>query len=522
LRQGNRSLRREDHSTQFARNSIFGTIAGVSSALASFLASVIVAHLLGVEQTGAFTYALWIVTLTTTIAQLGVPLSLARYLPELMAAGEQEQGRRLAAFLIRPLVLASLVLLAGFAAYAAWVWTEGPDSDFEPITWLLIGVACALQTLANFTVGNLQGVQRFDRLALLTIASVILQLACITGGSMSFGVVGGLGGYCAGSVVTAAYCASFIRRDARLPGELRTRVIRYALFAWGGALGSAFVWSRAEVFFLQRSVGSEAVGLFTVGLTLSNLAIQGPMLLSTALLPYFAESYGKNALERMRVAFAAAMRLMAFLTLPACFGLAAIMPALLPLLYGRAFAGAVPVATVLTCSAAIGGTGFVGAHLTNGMDRSDFIFVSGLLGAALSIIAGLTVIPTFGLLGAALARASIQAFSFALGSWFITRRLQCPMPFRALGRLLIAALLCGLVARACLLLPSPIMALPAAIGAGALVYAVAARTLGALPRQDIERLCSLNQRLPAKLRMPLGIALRLVFGPVRPYAQTCL
>jgi O-antigen/teichoic acid export membrane protein len=121
LRQGNRSLRREDHSTQFARNSIFGTIAGVSSALASFLASVIVAHLLGVEQTGAFTYALWIVTLTTTIAQLGVPLSLARYLPELMAAGEQEQGRRLAAFLIRPLVLASLVLLAGFAAYAAWV-----------------------------------------------------------------------------------------------------------------------------------------------------------------------------------------------------------------------------------------------------------------------------------------------------------------------------------------------------------------------------------------------------------------
>ena len=203
---------------------------------------------------------------------------------------------------------------------------------------MLVGLACAFQTLAGFTYGRLRGEQRFDRLALVTIASLGCQLVGIAVGSSLLGVSGALAGYCAGSLLPAALALRGDKPGPALSPELRGRIIRYSLYAWAAALSSTVVWSRAEVFFLQRSAGSAAVGLFSVGLTLANIAAQGPMLLTPALLPHFAQHFGRNASAEMRTTYATATRLLAFLVFPACFGFAAVMPAVLPMMYGSAFA----------------------------------------------------------------------------------------------------------------------------------------------------------------------------------------
>ena len=69
--------------------------------------------------------------------------------------------------------------------------------------WGLVGLACALQALTGFTFGYLRGVQRFDRLALLTVVSLSCQLAGVAVGSLYFGAAGAVAGYCAGSAVPA-------------------------------------------------------------------------------------------------------------------------------------------------------------------------------------------------------------------------------------------------------------------------------------------------------------------------------
>src|SRR5262249_23951491 len=133
-----------------------------------------------------------------------------------------------------------------------------------------------------------------------TTVSLLCQLAGVAIGAIFFGESGAIAGYCAGSVVPAAL--SLRRADAagNIPPELAVRVRRYALYAWAGALSSTFVWSRAELFFLQRSSGNAAAGLFTVGVTFANLAAQGPMLLTAGCLPYFAQSFGRGAVGEMR------------------------------------------------------------------------------------------------------------------------------------------------------------------------------------------------------------------------------
>jgi O-antigen/teichoic acid export membrane protein len=382
----------------------------------------------------------------------------------------------------------------------------------DAAAWGLVGLLCALQALTGFTSGYLRGIQRFDRLAMVTLASLGSLLAGVMIGSITLGVAGAIAGYCVGSAVPAALSLHHAARDPAPSREIVIRVRRYAFFAWAAALSSTFVWSRAEMFFLERSTGSAAVGLFTVAVTLANLASQGPMLLTAGLLPYFARSFGEGATGKVREAYATATRVLAFVVLPACFGTAALLPTLLPLIYGSAFAGAVPAATVLVLSAGVGAISSVGASLIMAMDRSDFVFISGLVAAALVVTAGLTVIPAFGLMGAAWARASIQLVAVGLGSGFMFWRLGFPLPIFDLGRLLLAAALCGLVARSCLLLGSGVGPLVLAVVGGGATYAISVRVLRALHPADTERLKVLCERLPAAI----GGACMSIIGLLTP------
>jgi O-antigen/teichoic acid export membrane protein len=498
---------------RFVRNSSFGSIAGVLTVLTSFLSSVVVAHVLGVAGTGMVAFGLWIASLAVTVADLGIQASLMRYLPELVAQDEEAQAKRLTAFLLRLIAVTSLLALLGFVGWGAWLGHLGFTSYLEPADWIVIGIVTIAQAFAGFGIGYLRGLQHFDRVASITLASFASQIIGVFVGSVSFGVPGALCGYGIGSRAPAALCLLVPGADARVPTALKARVQRFALFAWAGALLSGLVWNRLELFFLQRSWGNEAVGLFNVGLTLGNLAAQGAILLTAGLLPYFAQSFAVRALPEIRTAYATGTRIIAFIVLPICFGAAAVMPELLPLIYGQRFADAVPAATIIVAAGSAGAIGFVGAQLINALERSDFVFVCGLAGAVLSIVGGLTVIPWFGLTGAAWARAGIQVSSVAFGAWFINRRLACPTPFTHLARLTGAAVLCALAARGSLLVVTGTLGLLPAIVAGAITYVAAVRFLGALPDSDIDRLRSLSDRLPKELRSTIAVGLRLIGRP---------
>lgn len=495
---------------RFSRNSAFGSVAGLLTALSSVVSGIVVAHVLGVAMTGVVAFAMWVAMVSAAVVDLGVQASLARYLPELAAGGRADAARWLAATLWRWLAASCLLALGGFAGWALWRWRSGGLSGADAAMWGLVGLACALQALAGFTFGYLRGVQLFDRLAVLTAVYLGCQLAGVVFGSVWFGAAGAVGGYCAGSAVPAALSLRHAAPAGTGCPELSARVRRYALYAWAGALSGTIVWSRAELFFLERSSSSAAIGLFSVAVTLANLASQGPMLLTAGLLPYFAENFGKSATRDLQEGYVAATRVLAFLALPACFGMAALLPRLLPLLYGGDFAGAVPAATVLVLAAGIAATASVGTTLVMAMDRSDFVFASGLVSALLAVAAGFTAIPAFGLMGAAWSRAAIQVGAVAMGGGFVFFRLRFRLPLVELAKLLLAAAICGGAARACLVLIPGAMALPCAVAAGASSYAAAVRVLRALDPRDADRLRTLCGVFPPRLRAAARRAIGLL------------
>jgi O-antigen/teichoic acid export membrane protein len=504
---------------RFLRNSTFGSIAGLSATLGSFLSGLVVARTLGVEKTGLVAFLVWGGNMAVGVASAGIPFTISRFIPDLTARNELKQANQLAANLFWPYLALSQIPALCILGYAIWQLAYpdhsaslGAQPTNDPFVWLIIAGLCATQALADYFRGYLKGLQDFSTFALITCLSMVAQLIAIGMGALFFDYPGAIAGYLMGNLPFAALVTRIFRRQRRskLDPELKKRLIRYAGYRWASEITSIFLWSRIEFFFLQAWWGSESVGLYTVGLTLSNLAVQGPLMLTWGLLPRFSEQFGRRDLDGIRRSYATATRLLAFLVFPACFGLAAIMPEILPLLFSKAFADAVPIAIILVCSAAFTSTTAVAGNILLAMERSDVDFYAGLLGAILSAVSGFLIISTYGAIGAAWSRAIIQIIVVSVGCSVLVFQMGFSIPIRELLKIIVAATLCAVVARAVLFIVPGTIGLPFGIVAGGLIYFSTVRFSNALTDEDILSLRTLARSLPSLTGRFAEMVLRLI------------
>jgi O-antigen/teichoic acid export membrane protein len=506
---------------RFARQSALNFVAGIATTSSGFLSTILVARLLGVEGTGVVAFATWIITVTIVVTDLGLAGTLTRFLPELHARGDDQAASSLTRYLLRRQLLILAGMLACFATYALVVL--GREEAILPVQsdtylrsvafWAIVAAAAATQGLASFIYGFLKGTQSFSRLAAVAAIGGVLQIGTTLIGGSLFGVPGAMGAAVLGHIAAACLILTVRSRGGEVGAELKKRVNRFALASWANYIVAAFAWSRMELFFLERSWGSEATGLFSVSLTLANLATQTPLLLTGALLPYMAQHTFENGGQKARDAYVIGMRLMAFIIFPACFGTAAIAPTLLPLFFGPDFAPAVPTAVVLVSTAAFSASASVAVTYLFAVERTSVVLVTGLVGAGLSIVVGMVIVPVYGPMAAAIGRGAIQILIVAVAVLYIHNRLNCPAPYGALARLLAAAVLCGATASLVVWHVPGGVGLAAAITAGACVYILAIRLFGGLSRHDADRLAAVvDTTLPSSLN-PIA---RTMLGVLQP------
>lgn len=468
---------------------------GVALIAGRFGAGLLVARLLGPEAFGRVVYWLWLADIAATCAHLALPASLTRFLAERLGAGDAGAAGALRAWIWRRfLVLAAVG--AGVVALASL--GSGPRNA------LLLAAYFFAQSTWTLAQADLAGQGRFSVSAKINVTAGIILLAAVGIGAHLAGANGALAGYLIGVGTAAGAGVVCVGRgkSAAAPGaDLRRAIGRFALPTWIAVVLGALVWGRLELFFLERSRSVHEVGLFAVGLSLVTLATQGPVLLADALMPHFASLAGAERHHEVNATYGRATRLIAVLVLPLALGTAAIMPVLLPGIYGDAFRPAVPIASVLVTGAAVQ-VGVVGGTLIYGLGHARAIAMISAVGAVLGIIAGLSLIPETGAWGAAWARVGIQLGMTAAGFWFVQRRLGCVVPWSAMARAAAAAIACALVARLIVATwPVPLALVPAVIG-GALTYVFAVRVLRVLAPDDVAGLTRLAQPLPAAFAGP--------------------
>lgn len=498
---------------RFARNTLFSSVGGLCTALGGLVCAILAARVLGPTGSGLVVYVLWIVMLVAAICDLGLGWCLVRFLPELSGEGRAELLPSVVRHLLLPALAAAFGIptALGIAAVAGTILLpEGAVPAFDPLRWGIVLALCVTQVLAAFFLCVQRGFQRFDLNARVIVVSMGAQIAGVAIGTFAFGVTGALCGYLAGPLLTVLMLARVPGRGPEVPEVLRRRLRRYAMYNWASNLMSLIVWSRIEVVFLQHWFGSASVGLFSVGLTLSSLAVQAPLLFTGGILAFFAERTGQGDRRAVVTVLGFGVRIMALAILPLSFGLAALTPEVVPLIYGKGFGDAIDPAAILIVSTGITAISTVTTSLVQAQERSGFLLANNLVGATLLLAGDALFIPQYGLMGAVACRGVVQMAMLVLGFGFVMQRLHFPLPLENLARLMLASAICGACARlSIVVVPGP-AGLPLAIAVGAAAYFAAVRMLGGLGQDDLPQIQKLCDAVPSLMRPPIRTMTRLL------------
>lgn len=393
------------------RNTSWSAIAAVTNAVTRLLVAVVAARRLGPETFGAFVFFQWLVDMSFLVFSAGLPGAATRFLPQSVGArgipGFNRWFRRRGLWVV--------ALASSGATGAAVIFGDGDAS----ITGA-VALWAAAHALCSLFVARAMGLFCFRRVAVSAIVygCTVLALLLILPIASSFRdvvVALALGQLLAAACVSVRFTSADDTAESLGPAD--SVVVRnYARNSWLTSVSAYLVWGRGEISIVKGHLGASGVGLYSVGLTIAGSVNQAVGLLTGALTPRIARAWDRGDWKDV----ANVSGVLTSLTLLVS-GLAAglvmcFAPQIVIFLFGEGFLDSTAVLVLLglgSIGLTSGSANLLMQTTTNGRFPRNITIVAGvtLLASAFSLI------PLFGLEGAALARASIQ-----LGVAFVTLR----------------------------------------------------------------------------------------------------
>lgn len=525
--------------------------AAILSKLIGTLQKIPLQNLGGDAAFGIYNTVYPLYTILVTVAMLGLPAAISRFVAEASAAQDEQKGRRVLLLSAGITAVSGLVLgilvYAGAPLIAVWVGSTHIIPALRSSAWGLavVPVMAALrgyfQGLHNMVPTAVsQVVEQSVRVAVMIALLLYLTAAGADAAGIAAGaLLGPAGGGLAGLGVMLLYWRCHRRRslpDGRLEAPLKPaaapvaartgqgvparQLLAYGLPVMLGALAVPLI-GLVDVFTVPRLLagsngGTEAMaqfGIYNRGLPLVQIVTMLATSLSVVFIPALAEAKykGDEALIRTRITLS--LRWFWLLGLAASVGLAVLAEPVNTALYGDA-AGSGAMAW-LAFTAAGGTVSIISAALLQGLGAVRAPALTLLAAALLKAALNLLLVPQQGITGAAIAGVAAHLFAAALNVLLLRR--QGHLRLRLADALLKpAALLAGLgLAAAAVSLGAGRAADAAGFGggraaalaqsllgvlAGCVVFALGAVALRLISESELRQLPGFGPRLADKLK----------------------
>lgn len=287
-----------------------------------------------------------------------------------------------------------------------WKWHPAFLKGLTSRLGVLVVFAIPATVVFSMLMAFLVGEERFrfrSAIALLNrAASLAAFLICLVfvGRRAEAAVLGNLVGLLVAAGVAVRSLKHFSVGIARI-GDARDNLIPTMMFGLRGQAGNlaSFFSYRLDVFVVNYFLDPAQVGLYTLGVLVSEALWQLPGIVSVALFPRTARTVGEGA-----DAFTCmVLRQVFLLTTLAGAGLAAISPLVIPLLFGARYVPSVPVIWWILPGTIALAMGKVMAADLAGRTLNIHLPISAAIGFAITILLDLYLIPRTGIQGAALA-----------------------------------------------------------------------------------------------------------------------
>jgi O-antigen/teichoic acid export membrane protein len=479
------------------RNILFSGARLVVSAGATICVSAIMARTLGPQNMGVYSYAMWIVGTLGILANIGLPAALTKYVAEFMGSGDSATAVRVGKRLLRTQLIVGLSV-AGLTA-CLWFFR----TPYRSII-VLAAVMILLQALQQGLLAALAGVQRFDRIAWISLYAALVQVASVgIAALLHAGVMGMLWATLAGLVLgtwlsyravdqlllklsVAPSSLAFSAPDTK---DVFVRIRKFSITISYILLLDTIVWQRSEVLFLKWYSTLPQIAFYTLAFSIATKLSEVSGTFSSTLLPLYSESFGRHGLREIGQVYVKALKYLQMVMVFPCLLAAAICKPLVELLYGSNYSPVVLPLQLLLVSLAITSIGVVGSPLLVGTEKQSFIAKYGTFVAILNIAMDLVLIPHHGALGAAIANCTAQVVGVLGGTIYVIRYAQASFPWRTTATIYFAAVVSVLPVAYCFSQAySGIVMRGGSVAVGATLYLSVLVLAGELGKHDLSAL----------------------------------
>jgi len=444
-----------------ARRSLIDTMTfRIVSQMATVVGYVVLVRGMTKEDFGVLNLLYAFIPFVSTVASLGLEQTLRRYQPEYLRAGNLPAAAWLVRFVASArfganVILLSLILLC---------WNQvAPLFKLTPYRaeFLLLGLLVLVHLQARVLELSLAShmLQRYSVGSLAVLAVVKLSVYCLLWWQDAFTLQHALIADIVAFAVAYAFLLAAYRRHC-VPGPLekpyrpealqRRRLLRYAAFNNFNDAGTLFLDRRLDSFFIAAIIDPVSVGIYAFYSRLSEMAVNllPTRLFDNVVQPMFFAVDAESAEHRLPQYFSLLLNLNLVLLWPVlAFALVYHAEIVLGVFGGKFVEDSwlLPIIVVFELINAIGPpVGLVAQY----EEKVDIILYSKIFGIY-NVIALVTLIPIFGIFGAALASGSAQAMKNGFIWWHVRKRGRWT---NATSALLSSLALWGAIVVACLVL----------------------------------------------------------------------
>jgi O-antigen/teichoic acid export membrane protein len=370
------------------------------------------------REVGPVGYGLWALAASLVgygaLLDLGIGGGVIKFVAELQAREDWTGMTRLVTTALATYSALGLVTLAltSIAVAVLPAFFHIAPTEVPTARWvvLLMGITLALDFPAGLTSALLRGLQRFDRVNLLSATSTLLSaVSTVTVLLLGGGLIGMVAIGVPLTILMQVPALLMVRRVAPAVAVARHAIslaeARHLLrFSWslfimqtGGRLQT-----ETDLLIIARFLPITAVAPYAIALRLANI----PQILTDqflkVLLPLSSALHASNDRESLRELYVMSSRLTLSLLLPVALPITVLARPILSLWVGALYVPAAPLTVILLAASLIVTSQWPAGSIMQGMARHRFLAYSALATGITNLLFSIALVHLFGSRGVAL------------------------------------------------------------------------------------------------------------------------
>lgn len=386
---------------------VLGTFA---FALLGYVGRVYAARKLTVAQFGDFNLGLALAGLLSLVALFGLPQAVARTIAQSPDPARRRRVIRFGAMVTGVTAVSSSLLVYFFASTIASVFDPAQHTELTAV-FQLFSVTVGVTLVSTFLAAIFQGFEDTFPYAWLNqaVQPAAFLVFIVIFISFHLALEGALLAWVFSNLATFTALAIYLVR--RLPKHLEPGPVAKELpagllplsFALWGVTTLAFVTGYVDTLILGAFRPAGQVGIYSAVLTLARVILVAAAAVTYIFLPVAARLHGRGDLDTLKEMFATTARWMMILTVPMFFIFALLPVDSMTSLFGQSYAAGSTALVLVTVGALVSVLfGPVNAAQA-GMGHTRPLLISTGISAGANVALSFALIPTYGLIGAALA-----------------------------------------------------------------------------------------------------------------------